>query len=402
MSHLDRSIGGGVEPLKLRPGLYEFPRVSPDGKHVAVGKTTEGGQYLDLRSVRRELDSPAHVWRQENRFPIWSPDGQRIAFQSDREAICGIFWQLADGTGTAERLTKADKGTSHVPESWSHDGEHASVQRSTEPTDGTFTLQTLSLRDKKAAPFGEVRSGRIYARGRVFTRRPMGRLYVEHRRGCVGVRAAISCHRCPSLIARGLHPLWSPDGKELFYHRLPDSPDHMEVVTVSTHGSFTFGNPVSVPMRECDSVLLAMKGTGHDAGWKTIHWRHRCPAIPNRIVPRAASQCRPQLVRRAETAGTVKVKTQSPILSWTVGLETHEDSTPMAGAIPPRSADTTFDAERVQVGLFRAAPVARRLHRALALSATVIGAARRAIARSQPHASSGEAGSAVRGAALRG
>ena len=62
----------------------------------------------------------------------------------------------------------------------------------------------------------------------------------------------------------------------------------------------------------------------------------------------------------------------------------------MPGAIPARPADTTPEAERVQVGLLRAAPVARRLHLALALSATVIGAARRALARAQPHASARE------------
>lgn len=58
--------------------------------------------------------------------------------------------------------------------------------------------------------------------------------------------------------------------------------------------------------------------------------------------------------------------------------------------IPARPADTTPDADRVQVDLLRAAPVARRLHLALQLSATVIGAARRALARAQPHASSRE------------
>ena len=62
----------------------------------------------------------------------------------------------------------------------------------------------------------------------------------------------------------------------------------------------------------------------------------------------------------------------------------------MLEAIPARSADTTPDAERVQVALFRAAPVARRLHVAFSLSATIIGAARRALARLQPHASKRE------------
>jgi hypothetical protein len=58
--------------------------------------------------------------------------------------------------------------------------------------------------------------------------------------------------------------------------------------------------------------------------------------------------------------------------------------------IPARPADTTADAERVQLELLRAAPVARRLHLALSLSATVIGSARRALARAYPDASSRE------------
>ena len=62
----------------------------------------------------------------------------------------------------------------------------------------------------------------------------------------------------------------------------------------------------------------------------------------------------------------------------------------MPEAIPARPADTTPDAEDVQAALFRAAPAARRLHLAFSLSATIIGAARRALARSQPHASTRE------------
>ena len=66
----------------------------------------------------------------------------------------------------------------------------------------------------------------------------------------------------------------------------------------------------------------------------------------------------------------------------------------MPASIPARPtarpADTTPDAERVQVALLRAAPVGRRLHLALALSATVIGSARRGLMRSQPQASTRE------------
>lgn len=55
--------------------------------------------------------------------------------------------------------------------------------------------------------------------------------------------------------------------------------------------------------------------------------------------------------------------------------------------ISARPRDTTREAEEAQVALVRAATVSRRLQVALGLSATVIGAARRALARSDPGAS---------------
>lgn len=60
----------------------------------------------------------------------------------------------------------------------------------------------------------------------------------------------------------------------------------------------------------------------------------------------------------------------------------------MARSIPARPADTTVDAERVQVALLREASIPRRVSRAFGLSATVIGLARRSLARTHPSASS--------------
>jgi hypothetical protein len=55
--------------------------------------------------------------------------------------------------------------------------------------------------------------------------------------------------------------------------------------------------------------------------------------------------------------------------------------------IPPRPDDTSREAEDVQIALLREASVERRVRVALSLSAAVIDAARRAIARSDPGAS---------------
>ena len=113
---------GVVTPLKVPPGVYEYPRVSPDGTRLAFG-TSDGKQAvistyeLSGASAVRQL-----TFEGNNRFPIWSADGLRVAFQSDRQGDPAVFWQAADG-GTAERLTTPDPGTSHTPESWSPDGD---------------------------------------------------------------------------------------------------------------------------------------------------------------------------------------------------------------------------------------------------------------------------------------
>ena len=56
-------------------------------------------------------------------------------------------------------------------------------------------------------------------------------------------------------------------------------------------------------------------------------------------------------------------------------------------SIPARPTDTTVEADRVQIDLLRAAPVARRLRIAMSLTATVISAARRGLDRTHPRAS---------------
>ena len=57
------------------------------------------------------------------RSPVWTPDGRRIAFASTRadKATCNLYWQRADGTGEAERLTESKNPQS--PASWHPSGK---------------------------------------------------------------------------------------------------------------------------------------------------------------------------------------------------------------------------------------------------------------------------------------
>ena len=110
----DRS--GGVRLLDLPKANYRNPRVSPNGRSIAVETITAGGQNVvwvyDLAgtSAIRRLTQEGN-----NSRPVWTPDGKRIAYGSERDKAPGIYWQLADGSGLPERLTTAERDPSTIP-----------------------------------------------------------------------------------------------------------------------------------------------------------------------------------------------------------------------------------------------------------------------------------------------
>ncbi len=236
---------GGVEPLKVPPGAYAFPRVSRDGKRVAYqvddGKDSSIWIYeLSGATAPRRLTLPGTG---ANRNPIWSSDNERVAFQSDREGDLGIWWQRADGNGAAERLTKPDKGVSHIPDSWSPDGQVFSF---TEVKGTSSAVWTYSPRDKKATLFAET-PGSFLGRS-VFS--PDGRWIAYQLVASPNSRIYVrpfppteTAYVTPP-DSDNHHPLWSPDGKELFY---VGGPGLFGSVSVGTQPSVSFGAPVRTP-----------------------------------------------------------------------------------------------------------------------------------------------------------
>ena len=178
-----------------------------------------------------------------NRFPIWSADGQRVTYQSDREGNLGIFWQRADGTGHVEQLTKPEPGTGHMPDSWSPDGQTLLFEA---VKGGRFSLWTLSLREGKTERFGTVDST---GTGINAAFSPNGR-WVAYNSGDGGATRVYvepfprtgERYTIPNDSAR--NPFWAPDNKRLFY---APAADRLSVVTFSTQPSVEFSNPTPVP-----------------------------------------------------------------------------------------------------------------------------------------------------------
>jgi Tol biopolymer transport system component len=169
-----------------------------------------------------------------------------VAFQSDREGDPGIFWQRADGAGTAERLTKADEGASHIPESWAPDGEHFLYNAG---KGGATSLWVFSLKDRKAARFDAVESPASTLTGAVFS--PDSR-WVAYASQEGRASSAVYVQPFPPTGAKyqisknadaGHHPMWSPDGAELSFS---PGPNRLDAVRVTTHPSFTFGEAIPV------------------------------------------------------------------------------------------------------------------------------------------------------------
>jgi len=239
---IDRN--GTPQPLKLPPGAYEHPRLSPDGKRIAFGSDDGKEAVVWIYDLSGVTSMHRLTLGGRNRLPVWSADGERVAFQSDREGDLGLFWQRADGTTAAERLTKPDKDTAHVPESWSPDGKTLLFSVA---TGSSHTVAALSLTDKKWTPVGGIQS--LFPPSATFS--PDGR-WMAYSAGEAGA-GSLFVQPFPTTGAKyqiskttGLHPTWSPDGKELFYFA-GGGGGQFVTVSVTTRPTFTFGNPVPAP-----------------------------------------------------------------------------------------------------------------------------------------------------------
>jgi len=239
---------GGVTPINLPPAGYRAVSASPDGSQIALA--IDDGKQSDVFVYGLAGSQPLRrlTYNGDNRFPVWSADGRYVTFQSNRDGDLAVFRQRADGTGTAERLTTPAPGESHAPESWSPDSRVLLLSSSV----GTdLTLRILSLDDHRVAPFGVQSTRPVGAR---FS--PDGR-WVVYTRADRDMPSAVFVEPFPPSGVRyqlpsdggvekgGAHkPMWSRDGRELFYvPRLGG----FQAAPVTTRPAFAFGPPVDIP-----------------------------------------------------------------------------------------------------------------------------------------------------------
>jgi serine/threonine-protein kinase len=249
LAFFDRA--GKAEPLPVKPGPYSEPRLSPDGRRIAFGYSDARDTSIWVYDLAAGGSAQRLTFGGRDRFPVWSSDSQRVIFQSDREGDLGLFWQRADGAGTAERLTRPAKGIGHVPQSASPDGKVLLVDQRDQAADAKTALMTFAFKDKSMTPFGAVVStrptGAIFSpdgRRVAYTIREPGMMEVVYEQPfpATGAKVQISPNS-----ETGHHPVWSSDGKELYYN--PGPGGRLVAVAVMASQGFGFGPapPVAKP-----------------------------------------------------------------------------------------------------------------------------------------------------------
>ncbi len=128
---------GKPTPLRAAPASWHNPSFSPDGQRLAM--QIHDGKQEDVWIYDWARDTLTRLTRDpaDDGWPVWTPDGSRIAFSSARagNATFNLYWQPADGTGEAERLTESENNQWAM--SWHPSGKFLAFYGSAGPQTGS-------------------------------------------------------------------------------------------------------------------------------------------------------------------------------------------------------------------------------------------------------------------------
>jgi serine/threonine protein kinase len=239
------AIDRNGEHLKLweERAPINWPRLSPDGRRLVYQRIDAMAGSLDLWVEDLERGSRLRITKDGagGGLPVWSPDGRQIAYLTGPVGKGTIAIAAADGTTVSSTMPCPEARC--VPTDWSPDGRSllANVYGSAGADVWTLSIGSDGTSRPLLAESYVERDGRLSPDARLVA-------YVSEQTG----RPEISVHTVDGPLARdvlsvggGDQPVWSRDGRELFF---VDPQGSLRSVTVSRapDGRPVFGRTVQL------------------------------------------------------------------------------------------------------------------------------------------------------------
>jgi serine/threonine protein kinase len=210
------------------PGQYDELALSPDGKRVAFESTDIWLMELSTHALTRFTFGAIN-----DAGSIWSPDGSRIAYSSNRSGIYDLYWRPSSGAANEEPLLKSE--FLKTPDDWSRDGKYLIYEEVNPKTDKDLWILPMTGDDRKPRPFLVTPFQECHA-----AISPDGRwvAYASNETG----RFEIYVQSFPTPGGKwqistegGDQPQWRRDGKELFFLA-----SNRKIMSVAVQGQGTF------------------------------------------------------------------------------------------------------------------------------------------------------------------
>ncbi|HEY5085950.1 MAG TPA: hypothetical protein VII66_01200 [Gemmatimonadaceae bacterium] len=239
LAEVDRN--GVARVLDREPHGYEVVSISPDGTHIATDIAGQSSRDIWLFDIARRSMS-RFTLSGDNIYPIWSPDGRRVAYSANVSGTYNVLSRAADGSGPVDTVVTG--APYQFAGSWTPDGRWLIYRQNNAKTnedlyaislDGHHTIRTLD-----ASPFTEIEpdlspDGRWLAY--VSDESGQREVYVQSfgADANVGAKTQLS-------VGGGDEPRWAPGGKELYYR----TADTLYAVPINTERTLSVGKPTAL------------------------------------------------------------------------------------------------------------------------------------------------------------
>jgi Tol biopolymer transport system component len=228
------------------------PSVSRDGCRVAVIRTVQGNADIwvvdAVHTTRLTTDAASHG------SPVWSDDGSRVGFSSNRKGHLDLYQKASSGGGAEDLLLESPQDKAGYD--WSADGRFVMYSSADPQTDWDLWVLPMDGDRRKPKPWVFLNTsfrefaGQFSPNGRwvAYMSDESGRLEIWIRRFAAptasGAAATPAAGEWQVSTAGGIHPRWNHDGSELYY--LGPTGAMMAAAITDTGTTLTRGAPVEL------------------------------------------------------------------------------------------------------------------------------------------------------------